>query len=46
MDELRVVLGDFKIQGQAWEFMIKEVDKDGDGQLDYEEFVDLLSNKI
>jgi calcium-dependent protein kinase len=46
MDELKVVLGDFKVQGKTWELIIEEADKNKDGELDYEEFVDLLTNKI
>lgn len=45
--ELKTVLGkhtDFKDKDdQYWENMIKEVDKNGDGEIDYNEFSEMMA---
>merc|ERR1712224_1065392 len=47
-DELKQVLGkesDYKnVDDKYWENMIKEVDKNGDGEIDYSEFIDMMNN--
>ena len=47
-DELKTVLGKdqdmSKKDDSYWENMIKEVDKNGDGEIDYSEFIDMMSS--
>lgn len=46
-DELKTVLGhhdDFKDKDEKyWELMIKDADKNGDGEIDYAEFVEMMN---
>ena len=44
-DELKQVLGkdDLTKTDKYWEDMIKEVDKNGDGEIDYSEFIDMMN---
>ena len=44
-EELKEVLGKEDNKSDAyWDAMIKEVDKNGDGEIDYSEFIDMMSN--
>lgn len=47
-DELKTVLGsDETYQGKEdsfWDEMIAEVDKNGDGEIDYHEFIEMMKN--
>ncbi len=44
-NELEHILGDIQIEEVIWEDILGEVDTNGDGQLNLEEFINLLSNK-
>ena len=43
--ELAHILGDIEIEDVIWDDILKEVDVNGDGLLNLEEFIQLLTNK-
>jgi calcium-dependent protein kinase len=45
-DELRVVLGNEKRKDESyWEGLIREADINGDGEIDYNEFVEMMHKR-